>query len=314
MTASAGTVVCGLGMMGFAEFAKVRSGGPAIAVSLVVALLASLTLTPALLRLCGRFAFWPVGLPQRGSADNRPGVWDWLAGHVVARPLLIWGVAVLALLPLACILGARGAIQLYRATGELSPQCGSVQGLAVIQRHFTAGEVGPVTVLLESDIDWDTPRGRAAVDYLSKGFGRLDNVAEVRSLTQPLGEMVPTTPVSPAPPPSTGRGKQWLGNLLQSKGIQDVIAGVNVRVQQGAADFYLKKNLPGAGGVGKRFVTRSGRRPEVRPRSIRTVSRHWRCCQLWLQTRLPGAGGGDRDGAGGGCYGVTRECPRPGPR
>ena len=63
LAASAGTVICGLGMMGFAEFAKVRCAGPAIGVSLVVALLASLTLTPALLQLLGRFVFWPAASP-----------------------------------------------------------------------------------------------------------------------------------------------------------------------------------------------------------------------------------------------------------
>src|SRR5205823_4247976 len=59
LAASAGTVICGLGLMGFAEFAKIRCAGPAIALSLAVALLASLTLTPALLRLLNHAAFWP---------------------------------------------------------------------------------------------------------------------------------------------------------------------------------------------------------------------------------------------------------------
>src|SRR5205823_9678599 len=63
LAASAGTVICGLGMMGFAEFAKVRCAGPAIALSLGMALLASLTLTPALLRICGRVVFWPSRVP-----------------------------------------------------------------------------------------------------------------------------------------------------------------------------------------------------------------------------------------------------------
>ena len=53
----------GLGLMGLAEFAKVRCAGPAIALSLGVALLASLTLTPALLRLMGRAMFWQKLLP-----------------------------------------------------------------------------------------------------------------------------------------------------------------------------------------------------------------------------------------------------------
>ena len=54
-----------LGLMAMAEFAKVRYAGPAIALSLGVALLASLTLTPALLRLVGRFVFWPAAAPVR---------------------------------------------------------------------------------------------------------------------------------------------------------------------------------------------------------------------------------------------------------
>ena len=66
LAASAGTVICGLSLMGFAEFAKVRCAGPAIAVALAVGLLASLTLTPAVLQLLGSRVFWPgrpPGLP-----------------------------------------------------------------------------------------------------------------------------------------------------------------------------------------------------------------------------------------------------------
>src|SRR5579862_4348697 len=70
LTASAGTVICGLGLMALAEFAKVRCGGPAIAISLAVALAASLTLTPALLRILGPIAFWP-SKPQRTAGVSR---------------------------------------------------------------------------------------------------------------------------------------------------------------------------------------------------------------------------------------------------
>src|SRR5207244_7996226 len=69
LAASAGTVICGLGLMGFAEFAKVRCAGPVIALGLAVGLAASLTLTPALLRLFGRSVFWP----GRGAARTAGG-------------------------------------------------------------------------------------------------------------------------------------------------------------------------------------------------------------------------------------------------
>src|SRR5262249_44884544 len=146
LAASAGTVVCGLGLMGFAEFAKVRCAGPAIALSLAVILLASLTLAPALLHLLGRHVFWP-GKPEGGAGHReRETPWEWISRHVVARPVLVWSVAALALLPLA-LLGTRVRPN-FKPTGELSPSSDSIRGLAAIQRHFTAGEIGPVTVLL----------------------------------------------------------------------------------------------------------------------------------------------------------------------
>jgi len=196
LAASAATVMVGLGLMGLAEFAKVRYAGPAIALSLGVALLASLTLTPALLRLLGRVAFWPVGMPgpsrhrlQRQLRIQRLGFWDWVSHRVAARPVIVWLVAIAILVPLA-IIGLRVQPN-YCATSELSSECDSLKGLAAIKRHYTAGEIGPVTVLLVSRTAWNSREGRLEVDHLSRGFGLLDNVAEVRSFTQPMGAPFP---------------------------------------------------------------------------------------------------------------------------
>lgn len=200
LAASAGTVMVGLGLMALAEFAKVRYAGPAIALSLGVALLAALTLTPALLSMLGMAVFWP-GRPPRPepnapeqAAEPKLGLWDWISHRVADRPVLVWAVAVIILLPLV-VLGIR-VQSTYRATGELSPQTESLRGLAVIQHHFSAGEIGPVTVLLASETDWTSPAGILQIDHLSRGFAKLPNVAEVRSLTQPLGKgMIDLTPV-----------------------------------------------------------------------------------------------------------------------
>jgi RND superfamily putative drug exporter len=189
LTASAGTVICGLSLMGFAEFAKVRCAGPAIALSLAVALLASLTLAPALLQLLGRAVFWPTQRPrppkrleQLAASDS---LWERISRRVLARPALVWTASVLLLLPLA-IIGFRVSPN-YRSTGELPPSAASVRGVNAIQRHFTAGEIGPSTVLLVSGTDWNSPVGRDVIAHLSRCIALLPNVAEVRSLTQPLG-------------------------------------------------------------------------------------------------------------------------------
>ncbi|HYV37024.1 MAG TPA: MMPL family transporter [Gemmataceae bacterium] len=191
LAASAGTVMCGLGLMGTAEFAKVRYAGPAIALSLGVALVASLTLTPALLRLAGKNVFWPGKPPQVRKLlltrrERETGLWSWISHFVADHPVLTMAVAVLALLPLA-ILGCNVKPN-YRPTSELSPTSDSVLGLAAIQRHFPVGETGPLTVLLVSSTDWTSKTGQVELDHLSRGFASLPGVAEVRSLSQPLGK------------------------------------------------------------------------------------------------------------------------------
>src|SRR5205823_12181363 len=93
LAASAGTVMVGLGLMAMAEFAKVRYAGPAIALSLGVALMAALTLTPGLLRLMGTAVFWPGRPPtaetkpvlRRKFNIERLGLWDWVSHRVAAR-------------------------------------------------------------------------------------------------------------------------------------------------------------------------------------------------------------------------------------
>ena len=64
-------VMCGIGMMCFAEFGKFREAGLAIPLSLALVLLATLTFSPALLRLAGRWAFWPRHTAPAASASER---------------------------------------------------------------------------------------------------------------------------------------------------------------------------------------------------------------------------------------------------
>jgi RND superfamily putative drug exporter len=295
LAASAGTVICGLGLMGFAEFAKVRCAGPAIALSLVVALAASLTLTPALLHLFGKAVFWPRALPARVSGTTPHDLWSRISRGVLARPAWILAAACLALAPLA-ILGFRVRPQ-FKPTGELSAISNSVLGMSAIERHFTAGETGPVTILLEGPADWDGPRGRDVIAHLTRGFSALENVAEVRSLTQPLGASPPTIP-----PVRPRDGKNKLGALLHSVRLSpnDIFQD---QIDRGAHAFYV---APITGNDGKpRSVTRLDvilKTDPFAPESVATLQ----ILEAWLQTDLPRASASaNLAGVRGECYGVT---------
>jgi RND superfamily putative drug exporter len=285
LAASAGTVICGLGLMGFAEFAKVRCAGPAIGLSLAVVLLASLTLAPALLHLLGQRVFWPQKVRVRPRNPLRETLWDRISHHVVARPVLIWSIAFVVLAPLALLgLGVKAN---FKPTGELSPKAESVQGVAAIQRHFTAGEIGPITVLLSGPVEWSSPAGREAIGHLSRSFSRLGNVAEVRSLTQPLG-----APLEGAG--TRGPAKGLLGVLQSAVNVQG-------RIDQAVREAYVGKVVAPDGAP--RSVTRLDvvlRTDPFAPESLATL----RLLQTWLRDQLPHAA----DGLGevqAECYGVT---------
>ena len=291
LAASAGTVIWGLGLMVFAEFAKVRCAGPAIALALAVALLASLTLTPALLTLLGQRVFWPGRVPA--PADLQPsGFWARASSLVVARPATVLVAGLVVLLPLA-VLGYRVKAN-YKPMGELRPTDESVRGLEVVQSRFTAGETGPITVLLTAPTDWTSPEGRQVIDHLSRGFGYLDNVAEVRSLTQPLG-----TPLPPIPEVRTSHSRGLLGSLLRT--VKKSVDETREETDRKTRDFYLAE-LPEAAD-GRTHVTRIDvvlHSDPFAPESKATLA----VIQTWLRDELPRRGAA-LGGVGTECYGVT---------
>jgi putative drug exporter of the RND superfamily len=197
LVASAGTVIIGLGMLYFSSFAKVKYTGPTIALSLAVALVAALTLAPALLALFGRAIFWPFRAPHlSGAAESgdeqssgRPahGFWGRVADLVVAQPLPILSVCLLVLLPLAAV-GAR-AVSSYSQLSDLDRDTPSVVGTNIVRRYFAVGELSPAAALVHHpSIDFRSPAGRETIAELSRRLLAIGNIAEVRSLTQPLGK------------------------------------------------------------------------------------------------------------------------------
>ncbi|MEE8450403.1 MAG: MMPL family transporter, partial [Thermoguttaceae bacterium] len=210
LAASALTTVFGLGMMAFADFGKFSYSGPAIALCLVVALAACMTLAPALLRAGGRAVFWPfgVGTPLGANEPAGSGVftgfWHRLSRVVIARPGLILVGSVLLMAPLVCV-GWSVPIT-YDLLSEMQADKPSVQGVRQLGQHFVTAEIDPITLLVHDpdgrifaleDEDKLTKEGRRNIALLTKALYELEYVdsngqrikpiTSVRSLTEPLG-------------------------------------------------------------------------------------------------------------------------------
>jgi RND superfamily putative drug exporter len=204
VVASAGTVIIGLGMLWFSSFAKIRYTGPAIALSLAIALVAALSLAPVLLHWLRGAVFWPFPQPhhikghdrERESLEQLPfaGFWLRVANQVVRHPVTILTLCVLALAPLA-VVGARTKPN-YSQLADLSDKQESVQGSRTVRRYFAVGELSPTLILVKNPaVSYRSEEGRRAIAELSKRLEGIAGVAEVRSVSQPLGK--PLAPPRP---------------------------------------------------------------------------------------------------------------------
>ena len=201
ITASAATVVVGLGSMAVGRFGLINTIGPGLALSIVVTLLASLTLTPALLAIAGRRLSWPfrptVPAPPEPGAQPETGAWATLARWITTRPGLVAAVVLIVLaLPLAGLTGLRTS---FDVLDELPPTADARVGFDVVAAHFDRGQLLPVTVLVETPgTDLASPAGLALLSRATAQIRALDGVRSVRSLVDPDASGAPPTAV-PSP-------------------------------------------------------------------------------------------------------------------
>jgi RND superfamily putative drug exporter len=211
LVASAGTVIIGLGMLWFSSFAKIQYTGPAIALSLAIALVAALSLAPVLLYWLRGAVFWPFPQPHHVKGHDREqesleqlplaGFWLRVANQVVRHPVIILSLCVLVLVPLA-VVGARTKPN-YSQLADLSDDQPSVQGSRIVRRYFAAGELSPTLILVANPrVSYRSDEGRRSIAELSKRLEAIPEVAEVRSISQPLGK--------PVGPPAAGNFMQRL--------------------------------------------------------------------------------------------------------
>jgi RND superfamily putative drug exporter len=207
LTASAATVICGIAMLVLGKFGKYHQAGITIPFSLFVVLCSALTLSPTLLRLTGRWAFWPLGPASRAteqpttlSAAGRLGyllsfrfsaaAWERIGQALQRRPGTIWLTSTLVMAPFALVAVANYNSWDYGIVNDLPPNAPSRAGNHTLQQHFPAG-FEPLIVLIQHEaVDFTTAAGSRLIEALT---ARLDkrkdalHIEDIRSVARPLG-------------------------------------------------------------------------------------------------------------------------------
>ncbi|BBX38171.1 MmpL5 protein [Mycolicibacterium mageritense DSM 44476 = CIP 104973] len=165
----------------FTRLPYFQSLGIPMAVGMVVAVFAALTLGPALITVASRFG--KVLEPKRAMRIRG---WRRLGAFVVRWP----GPVLLStiLLSLVGLLTLPGYRTNYNDRNYLPPDLPANAGYAAAERHFSPARMNPELLLIETDHDIRNSADFLVIDKIAKAVFRVPGIGSVQAITRPQGE------------------------------------------------------------------------------------------------------------------------------
>jgi putative drug exporter of the RND superfamily len=174
ITFSALTVVAALLSLLFATFQIYSTLGIPLAIGIGVALLAGLTLTPALLAIFGKAAFWPT---RNRVGASSTGVWGTIATRILKRPAVALATGVVIFGALATFVtgyvgGGFGGSTTAPAGSD------SAAGTTLQSKYFPTTSSNPTELIYKlSTPVWDNPAPLVAAEQQLKAAGVFTTLA-----------------------------------------------------------------------------------------------------------------------------------------
>ena len=190
IASSAGTVLVATLILSFATLRSTAALGPLLSIAIGLMLVAGLTLVPALMTVCGRFAFWPFSPAfEPGEIDHAhetaQGLWGRIATAVTNRPGA-WLAGSVGLFLLLSV-GLSQYTVTYDSITSLPAGTEAREGFETLRDAFPAGESAPVEVYLVLDDGASVFDNLAAIDAMTQRLSEFEGVAFVESITAPFG-------------------------------------------------------------------------------------------------------------------------------
>ncbi|MBU9765347.1 MMPL family transporter [Mycobacterium sp. TNTM28] len=171
----AGAVLC----LTFTRLPYFQSLGIPAGAGVLVAVAAALTLAPALLVIGRHFGLFEPARPMRTRGWRR-------VGTAIVRwpgPILVVTVAV-ALIGLLALPRYQTS---YDARPYMPASAPANVGYTAAERHFSQARLNPELLMLEADHDLRNPTDMILLERVAKAVFHTDGIAQVQSITRPLG-------------------------------------------------------------------------------------------------------------------------------
>ncbi|CAN5468542.1 MMPL family transporter [soil metagenome] len=197
--ASGMTVIAALLCLTLAELNGTAGLGPIGAMGIAVAMIAMLTLLPALLVIFGRRAFWPF-VPRVGGegSDATHGRWRRIGEKVAARPRRVWLATIVLLLVMAA--GLLNFDNGLTTGNSFRDDVEAVEGQQLLQKGFPAGTTAPTEIIVPDAPRVESVRAAVAkVPGVERVKADVRGPREVQTIYQDRNEVLLTAVLKPEP-------------------------------------------------------------------------------------------------------------------
>jgi RND superfamily putative drug exporter len=173
------TVAAAIFCLRFTKTPYFQSLGIPAGIGVLVTLVASLTLAPAVITMGSAIGLFDPKRAMRTRGWRR-------IGTAVVRwpgPILVASIAV-ALIGLLALPGYKTSYDARPYQPDWAP---AKVGYAAAERHFSTARLNPEVLMIEADQDLRTPANMKVLENVAKAVFRTPGVAMVQSITRPLG-------------------------------------------------------------------------------------------------------------------------------
>jgi RND superfamily putative drug exporter len=174
--------------------------GVPLAIGITVAVLASLTMAPAMLVIGSRFGLFE---PKRAARTRG---WRRVGTAVVRWPGPVLAAAcALALVGLVALPGYKTS---YNDRKYMPTNIAAMQGFAAADRHFSQARMNPEVLMVQTDQDLRNSADMLIIEHVARNVFHTPGIARAQTITRPLG-----TPIDHASIPYQ-MGMQSVGQQL----------------------------------------------------------------------------------------------------